>query len=186
MVEYTKNNYFVLTGAMGAGKSTILKELTTLKFMCVEEPARPIIAEQRNIDGDGVYERNPRLFTELMLSRAMFQFHQMQNYNVPIIFDRGIPDNIIYAQDLEFDLRHIHNAAKKYRYNNIVFFTPGWREIYQTDEERKMSFEVANQFGNDLKKVYLDLGYKVIDLPFDSPEARAKFMSERIIGYMKG
>ena len=77
MVEYTKNNYFVLTGAMGAGKSTILEELATLKFMCVEEPARPIIAEQRNIDGDGIYERNPRLFTELMLSRMMFQFQQV-------------------------------------------------------------------------------------------------------------
>jgi predicted ATPase len=180
MVEYTKNNYFVLTGAMGAGKSTILEELATLKFMCVEEPARPIIAEQRNIDGDGIYERNPRLFTELMLSRMMFQFQQVQNYKDPIIFDRGIPDNIVYAQDLGFDLKHIHNAAKKYRYSNIVFFAPGWREIYQTDEERKMSFEAANQFGNGLKKIYLNLGYQVVDVPFDTPQARAKFMSEKI------
>jgi predicted ATPase len=180
MSEHTKNNYFVLTGAMGAGKSTILKELTTRKFLCVEEPARPIIAEQRNIDGEGVYEKNPRLFTELMLSRSMFQFQQMQNYKGPIIFDRGIPDNIVYAQALGFDLSHIHNAAKKYRYNNIVFFTPGWREIYRTDEERKMSFEAANQFGNDLKKIYLNLGYQVIDVPLESPEARAKFIIKAI------
>jgi predicted ATPase len=186
MIEYIKNNYFILTGAMGAGKSTILKELTTLKFMCVEEPARPIIAEQRNINGNGVYERDPRLFTELMLSRMMFQFQQMQNYKEPIIFDRGVPDNIVYTQDLGFNLRHIHNAAKKYRYNNVVFFTPGWREIYETDEERKMSFEAANQFGNDLKKIYLDLGYQVIDVPFDTPKTRARFISERIIDYMKG
>lgn len=176
----TKNNYFILTGAMGAGKSSILKELTTLKFMCVEEPARPIIAEQRNIDGYGVYEKDPMLFTELMLSRSIFQFQQMQGYEEPIIFDRGIPDNIVYAQDLDFDIKHIYNAAKKYRYAPLVFFAPGWEEIYKTDEERKMSFEAAKQFGHDLKKVYFALDYQVIDVPFETPEIRANFIIKSI------
>jgi len=43
-----------------------------------------------------------------------------------------------------------------------------------------MSFEAANQFGNGLKKIYLNLGYQVVDVPFDTPQARAKFMSEKI------
>src|SRR5207245_425243 len=113
--------------------STILRELSALNFMCVEEPARPIIAEQRGIDGDGIYDRDPKLFTELMLSRAMYQFKQMENYQGPVIFDRGIPDNIGYANIFSLDLPHIHQASIKYRYNNLFFFTPGWKEIYHTD-----------------------------------------------------
>ncbi len=177
---FEKNNYFILTGAMGAGKSTILQELIALKYLCIEEPARPIIAEQRGIEGDGIYDRNPKLFVELMLSRAMFQFKQMQNCDNNVIFDRGIPDNITYAQGFGWDPSHIHNASKQYRYNNLVFFTPGWKEIYQTDDERKMSFEAAKQFGDDVRKLYLSLGYKVIDVPFGKPEVRAKFIIDTI------
>jgi predicted ATPase len=33
MIEYTKNNYFILTGAMGAGKSPILKRFTMVMIL---------------------------------------------------------------------------------------------------------------------------------------------------------
>lgn len=180
MSDLGKNNYFILTGAMGAGKSTILKELIALKFMCVEEPARPIIAQQRGIGGEGIYDKDTKLFIELMLSRAIFQFQQAQSYEGPVIFDRGIPDMIEYANSADLALAHVQKAAEKYRYNNVVFFTPGWEEIYQTDDERKMSFEAARQFGNDVRKIYLGLGYKIIDVPFEAPEMRAKFIINTI------
>src|SRR5471030_640699 len=133
--QIKKSNYFVLTGGMGAGKSTILQELIALKYMCVEEPARPIIAEQRGIEGDGIYDKDMKLFIELMLSRAIFQFQQMQSYHGPVIFDRGIPDMIGYANSADLALAHVQKAAEKYRYNNVVFFAPGWEAIYQTDDE---------------------------------------------------
>jgi predicted ATPase len=182
--DLEKNNYFVLTGAMGAGKSTILKELIALKFMCTEEPARPIIAQQRGIGGDGIYDKDTKLFIELMLSRAIFQFEQARSYHGPVIFDRGIPDMIGYANSADLALAHLQKAAEKYRYNNMVFFTPGWEEIYQTDDERKMSFEAARQFGNEVRKIYLSLGYKVMDVPFEAPEMRAKFIASAISKYM--
>ena len=100
----------------------------------------------------------------------------MQNYHGTVIFDRGIPDMIAYAHGASLDLTHVQKAAKKYLYNNLVFHTSGWKEIYQTDDERKMSFEAATQFGDDVKNIYLKLGYKVIDVPFDTPEMRAKFI----------
>ena len=183
--QFKQNNYFILTGAMGAGKSTLLQELMALKQSCIEEPARPIIAEQRSIDGDGIYDRDTKLFIELMLSRAIFQFKQMQNYRGPIIFDRGIPDMMGYANSAGLELAHVLKASNTYRYGDLVFYAPGWKEIYTTDDERKMSYEAARQFGEDVKKVYLNLGYEVIDLPFDTPKNRARFVIDAVSARMK-
>ena len=53
MTKQHQDNYFILTGAMGAGKSTILKKLRKLGLPCIDEPARQILAEQRAISGLG-------------------------------------------------------------------------------------------------------------------------------------
>jgi predicted ATPase len=49
-----------------------------------------------------------------------------------------------------------------------------------------MSFEAANQFGYDLKKLYFNLGYQVIDVPFDTPEIRAKFILKMVLDCTRG
>jgi len=173
-------NYFILTGAMGAGKSTVLKELHRLRYKIIHEPAREIIAEQRAIDGEGVYDRDPILFCQLMLSRALFEYKQNQVISDVIIFDRGIPDNIIYSRLFNFDSTSAENASWLYRYNQKVFFLPGWEAIYKMDEDRKMSFSDANAFGERVKEVYLKLGYIIIEVPFCSLEERAQFIINEI------
>jgi len=180
MQEQTKTNYFILTGAMGAGKSSIVKQLTKHGIMAIDEPARQILAEQRSIDGDGVPDRDNKLFTDLLLSRSISQFKQMRGYKRPVIFDRGIADNIGYAQLFDISMQTSKTAANRYRYNNLVFFTPGWKDIYKHDSERKMSFEQANNFGNSIKDIYEKLGYKIVDVPFTSPSLRAEFILQSI------
>ena len=44
----------------------------------------------------------------------------------------------------------------------------------------KMSFEQANQFGNDIKVIYEALGYKVVDVPLDPPALRANFILKSV------
>ena len=56
MNDLNTQQYYILTGAMGAGKSTVLGELKNKGLTCVAEPAREILAEQRTIDGAGVPE----------------------------------------------------------------------------------------------------------------------------------
>lgn len=173
-------NYFVLTGAMGAGKSTIVKESRKLGLVCIDEPARQILAEQRAIDGDGIPEQDPKLFTELLLSRSIYQFQQMADQQVPVLYDRGIPDNISYAKLFDLDLKSYTKAADLYQYNKQVFFLPAWEEIYENDDERKMTFEQAKQFGEDIRKTYENLGYKIIDVPLKAPFERAEFIYNTI------
>src|SRR6185436_18055323 len=88
----------VITGPPGSGKTPIVRELVASGFTGVAEPAREVIAEQRAIGGDGVYDKNPRLFLNLMMSRAVADFRRMSGASSPSFFDRGIPDMIGYAE----------------------------------------------------------------------------------------
>jgi predicted ATPase len=49
----------VITGPPGSGKTPIVGELVASGFTGVAEPAREVIAEQRALGGDGVWDRNP-------------------------------------------------------------------------------------------------------------------------------
>lgn len=175
-----KTNYFVLTGAMGSGKSTLIREIRKAGVRCVAEPAREILAEQRLIESDGVPEQNPELFCKLMLSRAL------QNYSQPLhgseihIFDRGIPDMIAYAELFSIDTAPFYKAADQNRYNPKVLFCGGWEAIYTNDSERKIGFEGARVFGERVGLIYRQLGYQIVDVPFQPIEERTSFILEQV------
>jgi len=171
-----KNHYFLLTGAFGSGKSTLLERLRLRGVRAVVEPARPILAEQRSIQGNGLPDRDPRLFVELMLSRMLNNYGQNCTGPGPILFDRGVPDILAYAKLFGFDFPPGESAAKLYRYNPHVFIAPAWEQIYRTDDERTVPFSVARDFGSDVRAIYARLGYTLIDLPCVSVDERADFM----------
>jgi len=174
------NRYFLLTGAFGSGKSTLLEHLRSRGVPGVAEPARPILAEQRSVQGNGVPEKDPRLFVELMLSRMLQEYRQSESESGPVLFDRGIPDLLAYAKLFGFDFPAGENAARVYRYNPHVFIAPPWEEIYCTDDERTLPFFAAREFDNDLRAIYVRLGYTLIDLPRVSAEERAEFVLDRL------
>ena len=178
MIE--KNNYFILTGPPGAGKSSILNLLKEKGVLVIEEPARQIIAEQRLIEGKGLYDKNKHLFLELMLSRAIYTYKQMLESTNIVVFDRGIPDLIGYAQLFGIDHSIIANAAQYFRYNTKVLFAPFWSEIYVNDDERKMTAKEANEFGSIIKQGFLELSYQTIDIPLDSISSRVDFIVHEI------
>lgn len=73
-------NAIVMTGAPGSGKTSIMRALAERSYRYIEEPARSIIDEQRSIDGEGVYDKNSRLFIGLMLSRSIYQYLTEASY----------------------------------------------------------------------------------------------------------
>jgi predicted ATPase len=172
----TTDKFYILTGAFGSGKSTLLHHLQALGFAGSEEPARQILAEQRSIDGNGLPHRDARLFVDLMLSRMIGEYNRMAATTAPVFFDRGIPDMLAYASLFGIDYLPGQNAAREYRYNRMVFFAPAWEQIYTQDEERTVSFEVANQFGDGLRGLYEQSGYDLIEIPCLSVEARVDFI----------
>lgn len=153
---------FILTGAPGSGKTAVLSRLRE-QFTCVDEPAREILAEQRSTGGRGTWDQDPSLFVHLFLQRSIDEYEKAQRLGRPVIFDRGIPDCIVYADRAGVDPRLSLEAAATYRYHPHVLFIEPWEEIYETDEERVMTFEDTVSFGESLKEVYERAGY-VLDI----------------------
>jgi predicted ATPase len=172
----------VITGPPGSGKTLLLQELVKFGFLGIEEPAREILAEQREIDGDGVPDKDPQLFCDLMLKRAIADYERTVGHDDAAFFDRGIPDIVAYAALFGLDTTAAQTASQRHRYDDPVFALPPWPGIYVTDGERRMTFEAAQAFGDRVRKVYLELGYTILDVSRDSVEARARFIAEHAHG----
>jgi predicted ATPase len=173
-------NLLVITGPPGSGKTPIVRGLVALGFTGVAEPAREVIAEQRITGGDGIYDKNPQLFLNLMLSRAVADFRRLSGASGPVFFDRGIPDLIGYAELFGLDASDAANAATAHRYNDLVFALPSWPDIYVTDSERRMTCKAAAAFGERVRSIYDELGYSVVDVPCDAIAARVRFILDTL------
>jgi predicted ATPase len=70
----------------------------------------------------------------------------------------------------------IRNSHLTNRYNNTVFITPPWKEIYRNDDERDQSFEQSIEVHKRLDKWYREHDYNLVMLPKDTIENRVNFI----------
>jgi predicted ATPase len=173
-----KNNFVVISGCSGGGKSTLLSELANRGYTIVPEPGRQIVKEQTAINGDALPWINLQKFLELALSRYLYQFNSHIESSKFIFFDRGIID----AVQLDKQAEYFQNAAKMFKYNRLVFLVPPWEEIFTSDSERKHDFESAKKEFDELLIKYKNFGYETILVPKSSVKERADFILEKLVG----
>jgi predicted ATPase len=167
----------VLTGAPGSGKTATLDHVGE-GVVRVGEPAREILAEQRAAGGEGVPDRDPALFVDLLLRRSIEKHRAAGGGTGPVVFDRGVPDCIAYAVVLDVDPSAAIEVSREHRYLDEVLILPPWEKIYGTDDERTMSFADTLPFHEAVVEAYARAGYTLIEVPRRPADERGRFVRD--------
>ncbi|MDG3582001.1 AAA family ATPase [Galbibacter pacificus] len=174
------NNFFVITGGPGVGKTTLLNELKNKNLVVVPEIARELIIEQKHNNGEALPWKNTELYKQLLFDRSIKSYKEVEKEHagsVPVFFDRGFLDTLCYAKLINSKINgHMHGYGKKLRYNKNVFILPPWKEIYITDGERKQNWEEALLTFKKMAETYKEYHYTINEVPKKSPSERANYI----------
>ncbi len=170
---------FVITGAPGGGKTSIITELERRGFKCLPEESRILIKELVEIDSPALPWRDILVFNKLLLDRQIKQYLAAKDETC--FLDRSFVDNIGYLKHSGVQvIDSISEIIDKYRFHNTVFFTEPWKEIYTKDSERVESFSTASKLSKFIKEAYIESGYEVVSIPKLPVSKRVDFILERI------
>lgn len=165
------DRFVLISGCSGGGKSTLLSELKRRGYAVVEEPGRRIIATELKGSGRALPWVNLAAFAERAVELSL---RDRDNATVTpgyVFFDRGLIDAAVALEHASG--RPALNRYAVQRYNQRVFITPPWPEIYATDSDRQHSLQEAIAEYERLLIAFTSLGYDVEVLPKIEVTARA-------------
>ena len=162
----------IITGAPGAGKTSLLADLASRGYRTVPEPARAIIAERR---AAGLSPRpEPEEFAREILRRDTEKFQEVVGANEWVFFDRAAVEAIAMvheARPMERDT--LETTLARLSFHRTVFVLPPWKDIYTTDAERDHTFEHAERVHEALMRWYAMCGYALHVVPHLPAKERA-------------
>ena len=180
----TKHNFYIITGGPGGGKTSLLESLASKGYNYIPETARQIIKERLS---KGLTPRpDAKTFAREIFDQDWKNFISNSDLSSLLFFDRSFMDSACMLFDSDVDsydkIRNTHLAS---RYNNKVFITPPWQEIYSNDAERDQSFEQSIEVYQRLENWYREHDYDIVVLPKDTIENRVKFILDQIVSQIE-
>lgn len=171
-------SFVLISGCSGGGKSTLLAELKMRGYSVVEEPGRRIVEEEIAGNGVALPWVNMAAFAKRAVAMALRDRAKAATEPGFVFFDRGLVDALTATGDAS-ELG-VLQLAKVHRYNQNVFLTPPWPEIYAKDEFRRHSLDEAVAEYDRLTHSYVALGYKIHVLPKRTVAERADLILARL------
>jgi predicted ATPase len=175
----TKDNFVVVTGGPGSGKSTVLDALSRLGYKFVGETARTIIKERL---GKGLSPRpNPIEFAQQIFDIDFKNYINNINTSQLLFFDRSFLDSaaMIFEAN-KTETIGVTKILSTYRFRKTVFIAPPWKEIYHNDSERDQSYDDSVEIYEKLHKWYDLNDYALIQIPKCDIESRIHFILDNI------
>lgn len=163
---------FVLTGAPGGGKSTLIVEVRKRGFATSPEVARAILSQPGGME---LRRDDPLGFAEAMLEAHRREWERHAGSDIPVVFDRGFPDVVGFLEVSGLGVTpEIDRVCRTLRYSGPILRAPAWREIYCQDAQRIQNWEEAVASDEAVTRAWQRYGYDPIDLPLASVAERLK------------
>ena len=170
---------FVLTGAPGSGKTSVIESLQQKGFTVFEEQARVHIQLALKHNTNIVPWGNHLAFSQ-NVAEAQLQQHHRQTSTLAF-YDRGILDGLAYLRESKIEPpKDLLDKYQSIRYSPLVFFFSHWPEIHQNDETRREPEAQILSIQTAIKNTYKEFGYKIIEVPKTAVDLRVDFILKNI------
>jgi predicted ATPase len=165
--------WHVITAGPSAGKTSVIRELSARGYRTAPEGAR-IVLDQAVSEGVDVKEwrtEHPQEYQDEVIDTDL----RIQR-NIPtdetVFMDRSVADNIAYARLTD---REIPDGLSEYagEYDTVFLLEQiPFEDDYARTEDEKMAQEVHEE----LRAVYEELGYTVIDVDLMPVDRRVDYI----------
>lgn len=173
------SSWFVITGAPGSGKTTLINELNNNGFATMPEVARLVI-DERLASGQSIEDirRDEAALQQAIVARRF----ELQSH-VPIdqitIFDRGMHDSLAYLRYYHFEEgQRLLDACSKISYGAVFMLEP--LAQYEQDYGRTEDADFAAAMHELLIKTYSDYGMQPVLVPNRSVPERVDMVMRYI------
>jgi predicted ATPase len=174
---------FIITGAPGAGKTAIIRQLEFDGFSVVEEAATDVIAAahaQGSLEPwkhSSFIDAIARLQTDRQI-RASHQPDEVQFHDRCIVCTAALAIYLGYAFS-PFLTSELERIQKEATYEKRVFFVRNLGFITPTDA-RRISFEDTLRFEKIHEETYRDLGFELVSVERASLQERVSMVKAAI------
>jgi predicted ATPase len=174
---------FILTGAPGAGKTTLINELSSYGFQTVPEAATLHILEQQKLGVPRPWEDGKFIGDILQLQQS--QIDATISHEVPVaFFDRSPFCTLALCRFLKqspapnFMALLSKIVANSYFERRVFYFES--LGFIENNTVRTISFEDAKIFGDIHRHVYSEYGFELVSIENETIEKRLQKILDAI------
>ena len=172
---------YIITGAPGSGKTSLLEALQQEQYPCYSEVSRQLIIELTAKGSRCLPWIDLPCFAQLALARMIADYRAAPKER-PVFFDRGIPDIIAYLSAAGLPVSDKYRRSiRRFPYDNTVFLLPPWEEIYLQDPQRWQTFEEARLIDQHIRDTYRSAGYRIVLLPRSTVAERVECIQNTLL-----
>lgn len=179
-----KNNWFVITGAPSAGKTTVLNELESRGYKIMPEAARSVIdrAIASGISTSELRSDEYRFQQEVALEKKRIE--DMLDPREAILFDRGMHDTLAYMKYHGYGTEQwLEDLYSSSRYKKVFLFDPiGW---FEKDYARTEGENFVLEIHDLLFEAYKAFGMEPAIVKAMSVEERVEYILNEIKAEVK-
>ena len=175
----SKLKKIVLTGGPSSGKTSIIKNLKKLGFLCFDEVARELFFGTSVLNS---FKKNPLLFSKKIINKRIDHYLISENKTSNAkrnlcFFDRGIHDSIAYLNYMKVE-NDYEKRLKRFNYS-LIFLLELNKNFFKNDINRSESFDQSKSIHNEIELIYKKFNFEIIKVPWMNIEKRTNFILDK-------